>query len=231
MTAIHEQRMARFEKAGLYLVTSQALSAGRTTVDIVAAALEAGVGLIQLREKELPLRDYVALAERVRALTAEADALLIVNDRVDVALGIGADGVHLGQDDLPIPLARKLGPDLIVGASTHNVEEALRAQDEGASYINIGPLFPTGTKHWEGEFLGVEGLRRVAAVARVPFTVMGGIKPAHIPELTRNGATTIALVTAVTAAPNPAAAARELLALIRGHDGACPSMGWRTKPA
>ena len=112
-------------------------------------------------------------------------------------------------------MARKLGPDLIIGASTHNVEEALRAQDEGASYINIGPIYPTGTKHWEGAFLGFEGLRRVAAVARVPFTVMGGIKESHIPELVRNGARTIALVTAVTAAPDPAAAAQGLLAVIR----------------
>lgn len=216
MTGLHAQRMARFERAGLYLVTSQALSAGRTTIDIVKAALDAGVTLIQLREKELPLRDYVALAEKVRVLTAQAGALLIANDRVDVALAVGADGVHLGQDDFPIPLARRLGPDLIIGASTHDVAEALRAQTEGASYINIGPIFHTGTKRWEGEFLGLAGLRRVAAVARVPFTVMGGIKEHHIPELVRQGARTIALVTAVTAAPDPATAARGLLIAIRG---------------
>lgn len=214
MTGLHADRMRRFEQAGLYLVTSQALSAGRTTLEIVRDALSAGVSLIQLREKEMSLRDYVALAERVRALTTEAGALLIVNDRVDVALAVGADGVHLGQEDMPIPLARRLGPELIIGASTHDVAEALRAQDEGASYINIGPLFPTGTKRWEGEFLGLDGLARVAAVARVPFTVMGGIKAHHIPDLVRHGARTVALVTAVTAADDPAAAARGLLATI-----------------
>lgn len=214
MTGLHADRMRRFEQAGLYLVTSQALSAGRTTLEIVRDALSAGVSLIQLREKEMSLRDYVALAERVRALTTEAGALLIVNDRVDVALAVGADGVHLGQEDMPIPLARRLGPELIIGASTHDVAEALRAQDEGASYINIGPLFPTGTKRWEGEFLGLDGLARVAAVARVPFTVMGGIKAHHIPDLVRHGARTVALVTAVTAAADPAAAARGLLATI-----------------
>ncbi len=207
--------MARFERAGLYLVTSQPLSAGRTTLDIVKAALAAGVTLIQLREKDMSLREYVVLAERVRALTAEARALLIINDRVDVALGVGADGVHLGQDDLPIPHARRLAPDLIIGASTHDVEEALRAQAEGASYINIGPIFPTGTKRWERAFLGIEGLRRVAAAVCVPFTVMGGIKQDHIPDLVRAGARTIALVTAVTAAPDPEAAARDLLGTIR----------------
>lgn len=215
MTDVHVERMARFQQAGLYLVTSQPLSAGRMTGDIVKAALAAGVRLIQLREKEMPVRDYMALAERVRGLTAEAGALLIINDRVDVALAVGADGVHLGQDDFPIPQARHLAPDLIIGASTHDVEEALRAQAEGASYINIGPIFPTGTKRWEGEFLGIEGLRRVAAVAHVPFTVMGGIKESHIPDLVRAGARTIALVTAVTAASDLEAAARGLLETIR----------------
>lgn len=208
--------MARFERAGLYLVTSQALSAGRPTLDIVQAAVDAGVTLVQLREKDMVLRDYVVLAQQVRALTARAGALLIVNDRVDVALAVGADGVHLGQDDFPVPQARRLGPELIIGASTHNVEEALRAQNEGASYINIGPIYPTGTKRWAGEFLGIEGLRRVAAAARVPFTVMGGIKDSHIPGLVRHGVRTMAVVTAITAARDPAAAARGLLASIRG---------------
>jgi thiamine-phosphate pyrophosphorylase len=213
---MHAERMARFREAGLYLVTSQALSGGRTTVEIVAAALAGGVRLIQLREKEMPLREYVALAGRIRALTAEHGALLIINDRVDVALAVGADGVHLGQDDFPIPEARKLGPDLVIGASTHSIEEAVRAQVEGASYVNIGPLFPTGTKRWEGEFLGVEGMRRIAAHVQVPFSVMGGIKREHIPELVAAGARTIALVTAVTAAAHPEAAARELIEGIRG---------------
>lgn len=211
----HAERMQEFQAAGLYLVTSQPLSAGRTTLEIVEAALAGGARLIQLREKEMSLREYVRLAEQVRVLTARAGALMIVNDRVDVALAVGADGVHLGQDDFPIPAARRLGPDLIIGASTHSVEEALRAQDEGASYINIGPIYPTGTKVWEGAFLGIEGLKQIAAVARVPFTVMGGIKRDHIPGLLRAGATTIALVTAVTSAKDPAQAARDLLAALR----------------
>lgn len=218
-TDLHAERMRRFAEAGLYLVTSQPLSAGRPTVEIVKAALSAGVTLVQLREKDMPLGDYIRLAGEVRALTSAARALLIINDRVDVALAVGADGVHLGQEDFPVTLARRLGPDLIIGASTHDVREAQRAQDEGASYINIGPIFATGTKRWTGEFLGLEGLRQVAAVARIPFTVMGGIKPRHIPELVRAGARTIALVTAVTGAPDPAMAARELLAALRSARG------------
>ncbi|MEI6149282.1 MAG: thiamine phosphate synthase [bacterium] len=211
----HDERMRRFNAAGLYLVTSQSLSAGRSTQDVVRAALAGGVKLIQLREKELPLRAYVTLAQELRDLTAQAGALLIINDRVDVALAVGADGVHLGQDDFPVPAARRLAPDLIIGASTHSIEEARRAQDEGASYLNIGPVFPTGTKRWEGEFLGVEGVKRIARVTNIPFTVMGGIKQEHFSELVRAGARTLALVTAVTAAPDPCRAAEELLAALR----------------
>lgn len=211
MTTLHLDRMQRFQVAGLYLVTSQALSNGRTTLEIVKAALAGGVKLIQLREKEMALRDYVRLAGQVRALTFKAGCLLIINDRVDVALAVGADGVHLGQDDFPVPAARRLAPDLIIGASTHDVEEALRAQEEGASYVNIGPIYPTGTKVWEGAYLGIEGLRAIAAVTKVPFTVMGGIKQHHFPDLLKAGVRTIALVTAVTAAPDPEAATRMLL--------------------
>ena len=223
MNAQHAERMARFRRAGLYLVTSQALSSGRSTREIVEAALAGGVRLIQLREKDLPIRSYIALARELRTLTSAVGALLIINDRVDVALSVGADGVHLGQDDFPVKDARRLGPDLIIGVSTHSVEEAVTAQSDGASYINIGPIYPTGTKAWGGEFLGIDGLRSIAAVAQVPFTVMGGIKRDHIPDLIRAGAQTIALVTAITTAEDPAGATRELLAAIRpGHGaGAC----------
>jgi thiamine-phosphate pyrophosphorylase len=216
MTALHDERMARFVRAGLYLVTSRSMSAGRTTLEIVRSALAAGVSLIQLREKDLSVRELLGLAREVRGVTADAGALLIVNDRLDVALAAGADGVHLGQDDLPVRAARGIAPDLIVGASSHSEQEAVDAEQAGASYVNIGPLFPTSTKPWGREFLGMEGLRRVAARLSVPFTVMGGIKERHIPELVAAGARTIALVTAVTAAPDPEEAARGLLERVRG---------------
>ena len=207
--------MARFRAAGLYLVTSERLSAGRSTETIVRAALDGGVRLIQLREKELSAQALTALAQRVRALTAAAGALLLINDRLDIALAVGADGVHLGQDDLPIADARRLAPDLILGASTHDVAEVRAAEVAGASYVNIGPLFPTNTKVWTSAFLGIEGLRRIAPHVNLPFTVMGGIKAAHIPDLLHAGAQTIAVVTAVTAASDPRAAAADLLAKIR----------------
>ena len=207
--------MRRFQQAGLYLVTSQALSRGRSTLEIVDAALAGGVRLIQLREKEMSMPDFFRLAELLRARTARASALLIINDRVDVALAVGADGVHLGQADFPIVPARCLAPDLIIGASTHSPAEAKAAEHAGASYINIGPLFPTQTKALSGKFLGLEGLETITGLVTIPWTVMGGIKKEHIPDLLKAGARTIAVVTAVTAAADPAQAARDLLALLR----------------
>ena len=211
--------MRRFTEAGLYLVTSQALSGGRTTAAIMRAALAGGVRQIQLREKDMPIRAFLDLAAEARRLTAAAGALLIVNDRIDVALAVGADGVHLGQDDFPIAEARKIAPELIIGASTHSAAQAAVAEAAGASYVNIGPLFPTGTKAWSGEFLGLDGLKRIAPTVSIPFTVMGGIKREHIPGLVDAGARTIALVTAVTMAADPEAAARDLLADIFGAIG------------
>ena len=155
---LHESRMRRFLQAGLYIVTSQALSRGRSTLEIVDAALAGGARLIQLREKEMPVPDFLRLAEQIRARTTQANALLIINDRLDVALSVGADGVHLGQADFPIAPARRLAPDLIIGASTHSPTEAQAAEHADASYINIGPLFPTQTKQKSGEFLGLKGL-------------------------------------------------------------------------
>ncbi len=215
--SLHDERMQRFCKAGLYLVTSQSLSKGRSTIDIVRQALVGGVTLIQLREKDLPLSDMLELAREVRALTKPYGCLLIINDRIDVALAVGADGVHLGLADLPIEAARAISADLIIGASSHTIAEAEAAEAAGASYVNIGPIYPTETKIWTEEFLGVEGLVRMAPHVSIPFTIMGGIKRNHIPELCSAGARTLALVTAVTAASNPEQAARELLEDIRCH--------------
>jgi len=207
--------MEKFKKAGLYLVTSQTLSHGRSTEEIVKMALAGGVRLIQLREKDLPLPQQVRLAKKILAMTKKTGALLIINDRLDVALAGGADGVHLGQDDLPVASARKIAPDLIIGASTHSLMEALTAQRAGASYVNIGPLFPTRTKKWDKKYLGIRKMKQIASKIKIPFTVMGGIKAEHIPDLVKAGVKTIAVVTAVTAADNPQKAVKQLLALIR----------------
>jgi thiamine-phosphate pyrophosphorylase len=213
----HEARMHEFCRAGLYVVTGEELSAGRTTEEVVQAALEGGCRLIQMREKGRTVRELLALGRKLRAMTAAASAILIINDRVDIALAVDADGVHLGQDDLPINLARRIAPELIIGSSSHDEAEAAEAQALGASYVNIGPIFKTATKVWNEPYLGVERMREIASVLDVPFTVMGGIKHDHIPGLREAGARTIALVTAVTAADDPKQATAELLATIRGR--------------
>jgi thiamine-phosphate pyrophosphorylase len=202
--------MAAFEKADLYVVITEAFCAGRSALSILDAALDAGVTLVQLREKDCPDRELLARAEAFRERTADAGALLIVDDRVDVALAAGADGVHLGLDDLPIGAARRIAPDLILGASSHNRHEALAAQDAGASYVNIGPIFATQTKSVPTGAVGPAMLDTIVPDLRIPWTTMGGIKADTIAEVVARGARRAAVVTAVTAADDPAAAARQL---------------------
>ena len=206
---IHAERLRVFHQADLYVVITEALCAGRSAVEILDMTLAAGVRLVQLREKDLKGRALFALALEFRRRTEAAGALLIINDRLDIALAAGADGVHLGQDDLPVSAARSLGSELIIGASTHSLEEALAAQDAGASYVNIGPIFATLTK--EGATpLGPEMIDRIAPKLRLPWTTMGGIKKTNIDQVVSRGAKHPAVITAVTAAPDPTAAAREL---------------------
>lgn len=210
----HGERLALFDASDLYVVITGAFCAGRAPADVLAGVLAAGVKLVQFREKEGTDRALYAQCRVFRELTSAAGALLIVDDRVDLALACEADGVHLGQDDLPWEAARKLGPDLLIGASTHNVDEALAAQESGASYLNIGPIFSTQTKSLPMAALGPEALVEIAPRIRLPWTCMGGITGANIGSVVARGARHIALVTAVTAAPDPCAAAAELRRLM-----------------
>ncbi len=218
-----EQRLASFKKADLYVVITEAFCAGRSAPEVLIKTLQAGVRLVQLREKEWDDGPLYKRAKEFRRLTAAAGALFIVNDRVDLALAAGADGVHIGQDDLPISAARRIAPELIIGASTHSLEEALAAQEAGASYINIGPIFPTQTKSTPAP-LGLEAIERIAPRLRIPWTTMGGIKISNIHQVVSRGAQHPAVMTAVTAAPDPTAAALELRkAILDAHRPLRPS--------
>jgi thiamine-phosphate pyrophosphorylase len=210
MSSAREERARRFAGVDLYPVTGAEHSAGRTTIQIVEAVRAAGCRVVQLREKELSKADYFELALAVRGITSEAGMLMICNDHLDVALSVGADGVHLGDDDLPLAAARALAPELIIGASTHSLEQALAAESAGADYVNIGPIFPTSTKQSAARFLGPDAVERIAPHLSSPFTVMGGIKLDNVDQLLRAGARRIAVVTAVTAAEDPRAAAEAL---------------------
>ncbi|HEX9883071.1 MAG TPA: thiamine phosphate synthase [Desulfobaccales bacterium] len=209
-----EQRLAAFDQADLYVVITEAFCAGRAALEVLAMTLAAGVRLIQLREKEMADGPLYGLALEFRRQTAAAGALLIVDDRVDIALATGADGVHLGQDDLPLDAARRLAPELIIGASTHSLEEALAAQEAGASYLNIGPIFATQTKSIPAP-LGPEAIDQIAPRLRIPWTTMGGIKSANISQVVHRGARHPAVMTAVTAAADPTAAALQLRQMIK----------------
>jgi thiamine-phosphate pyrophosphorylase len=209
----HEQRLQAFHEADLYVVITEALCAGRTALEMLGMTLAAGVRLVQLREKDLNSRLLYELALEFRRQTQAVGALLIINDRLDIALASKADGVHLGQDDLPLSVARRLGPELLIGASTHSLEEALAAQEAGASYVNIGPIFATPTKE-DATPLGPEMIERIVPQLRIPWTTMGGIKKTNIDQVVSRGARHPAVITAVTATFDPTTAARELRQII-----------------
>jgi thiamine-phosphate pyrophosphorylase len=210
-----KERMGVFSAADLYVVITEAFCAGRSPIEVLAGALRAGVRLVQLREKQMADKALYDLALKFRALTEKFNALLVIDDRIDVALAIGADGVHLGQNDLPIEAARKLGSELIIGCSAHSMGEAVSAQKAGASYVNIGPIFDTQTKAGVTGPLGPRFVGAAAANLSIPWTVMGGIKASNVDLVLERGARIIAVVTAVTGVEDVAAACAELRKKIR----------------
>jgi len=211
----HARRMALLGQNDLYVVITESFCGGRPALAVLDAVLDAGVRLIQFREKDLDGGELFRRAAAFRERIPAGKALLIVDDRVDVALAVGADGVHLGQTDLPVAEARRIAPELVIGASSHNLAEALAAQAAGASYVNIGPIFATQTKALPTGAVGPQLISEIAPHLHVPFTCMGGIKAHNIGEVVARGARHVAVVTAVTEAPDIRAAALELRAAIR----------------
>ena len=203
---------------GTYLVTQASLSGDRDTETVVDAALAGGVDVVQLREKGRPARERVALARRLRESTAAAGVPLIVNDRVDVAVAADADGVHLGDDDLPVPAAREqLGPDAVIGRSVSTVSEAREAVAAGADYLGVGAVFETSSKDVDDdeEGIGTERVRAVADAVDVPFVGIGGIDADNAADVVAAGADGVAVISAITAADDPEAATRELDAAVQ----------------
>ncbi len=207
------ERLRAFTAADLYPVVSSEVTLGRDPADVIAAIAAGGAKLVQLREKNRCDRDLCELACRVREITWAHGMVLVIDDRVDIALACGADAVHLGQDDMPLEAARRIAPELVLGSSTHNLEEAEAALAAGADYINVGPVYPTQTKSVACGAVGTEMVRRVTERVKLPFSVMGGIKARHIPELLALGCRRIAMVTEVTQADDITARVRELRAL------------------
>jgi thiamine-phosphate pyrophosphorylase len=201
--------------ASLYVILDRNASAGRDLVQVLEAAVAGGCRMVQLREKAWPSGRLLPLAEQLRGRCAKAGVTFIVNDRVDLALAVEADGVHLGQDDLPPRAARPLlRPGMILGLSTHSVEQALAAQAAGADYVAVGSMFPTATKP-DFELVGPALIRKLRGDIHVPLVGIGGITPANVQEVIRAGADGVAVVSAVGAADDPRAACERFLALIR----------------
>lgn len=201
----------------VYPVSCEKLAAGRSDLEWLDGVLAGGAKIVQLRDKEADARTLYEKALAFRQKTSEAGALFIVNDRVDIALLSQADGVHLGNEDVPAAEVRRLAPGLIIGVSCNTPEQAATAKQRGASYYNIGPIFATQTKDGIKAFLGPEAIKDFSALSDLPFTCMGGIKKEHIAQLTAQGARRLAVVTALTQAADIAEETRQWIATITKH--------------
>lgn len=198
--------------SGLYVITDHIPETDRNPVIIAQAALEAGARIIQLREKYASARQLLSWARQIKELTQTRSALLIINDHVDIAMACGADGVHLGQDDLPAQEARKLlGSQAIIGVSAETDQEALEAEAAGANYLGVGPMFTTATKSDAGAPIGPERLRTIKQQVRIPVFGIGGINLTNFREVLEAGADGICVISAISRAPDIRAAVREFL--------------------
>ena len=207
---------------GVYFVTQGDLAGDRTTADVVEAAVAGGVDVVQVREKHATAREQYEVGRSVRAVTREAGVPLIVNDRVDVARAVDADGVHLGDDDLPVEVARdQLGPDAVVGRSVSTVGGAREAERAGADYLGVGALYRTATKETsEAETaIGLSRLSEIRAAVDLPAVGIGGVTAEEAADVVAGGADGVAVVSEIAAAADPERATRELVAAVEaGRD-------------
>lgn len=200
---------------GLYLVTDRALCGNRPLDDVIMQAVRGGASYIQLREKELSTRAFIEEAKRIRERLLPFRVPLIINDRVDVALAVHADGVHVGQEDMPFAVARELmGPDAMIGLSVETWEDVERAEELDVSYLGISPVFATPTKTDTKGVWGLEGVARIRAFSRHPLVAIGGLNAANSREVILAGADCVAVVSAICAASDPFGATKELSAII-----------------
>lgn len=198
---------------GLYLILDPVAFSGRNLVDVLNAAAEAGARLFQYRDKHASMKDAYLQAVRLRQASADVGAVLIINDRCDLALAVEADGVHLGQRDLPLAHARRLmGPDNIIGISTHRLDQVEAATRGGADYIGFGPIFHTGTKADHEPVVGLEGLRQVRTRTALPIFAIGGLEVDKVAEVKNAGADGVAVISTVANASDVGTAVRALLA-------------------
>ncbi len=199
----------------LYVITDEGLSHGRSHLLIAELAVAGGADVIQLRDKRLSGKEMYHVSKGMREITRKAGAMFIVNDRLDVALASKADGVHLGQDDLPLPEARAIAPaPFIIGISVESAEEARRAEQEGADYVAVGPVFPTGSKPDAGPALGTGRVAEIRKAVSLPVIAIGGIQATNAAEVVAAGADGLAVISAVVSQDDIPQAARHLRDII-----------------
>ena len=204
----------------LYVILDRAASRGRDLREILDGVIRGGGRIVQFREKEWPSRRCLPLLEELRGRAKGAGIRFVVNDRLDLALAVEADGFHVGQDDLPAPRARQLlPPSMFLGVSTHSLDQARRAQEDGADYVAEGSIFPTATKP-ESQLVGLDLVRAARQAVRAPLVAIGGITPDNAGEVIRAGADGVAVISAVCGAPDPTQATRLLLERIRAAKSA-----------
>ena len=195
----------------LYLCTDRILALGRSLEEAVEAAIAGGVTMVQLREKDASSREFYEMACAVRRITEARQVPLVINDRLDIALAVGAAGLHIGQSDLPLDAARKIaGNRLFIGVSARTLEEALSAQAGGADYLGVGAVFPTGSKADAGDAIGIEGLAAICSAVDIPVVGIGGIGPQNAQAVMKAGAAGIAVISAILSQPDIQAAAEQL---------------------
>ncbi len=181
----------------LYAITGEEFHPNRPLLEVMEEAILGGVDIIQLRDKTSKKREVLEKAKALRALTKKHDVLFIVNDHIDVALAVDADGIHLGQDDLPLAEARKILGDKIIGISTHQIEEARAAEAGGADYIGVGPIFPTNSKADVVDPVTTAYIEQVAAEITIPFVAIGGIKRHNVDQVIAAGATRVCMISEI----------------------------------
>ena len=194
--------MNNFLNSSIYGLTAESLSMGRNNIKVVSEMIKAGIKVIQYREKDKNSKEMYEECLAIRQLTKTAKVTFIVNDRLDLALAVDADGLHLGQDDMPIEIARRLlGNEKILGLSTHSPQEARMAEQSGlVDYIGVGPIFDTQTKKDAGKGLGLEYLEYVSNNIKLPFVAIGGIKEHNVQEVAKSGARIVAIVSDIVGA-------------------------------
>ena len=199
----------------LYLVTDRTLSLGRPLEWIVSEAVKGGVSFVQLREKELCTKDFLELAKALKCLLSPLNIPLVINDRVDIALAADADGVHIGQSDMPCEDARKLlGYDKIIGLSIESLEDAIAANNLDIDYIAYSPVFDTLTKTNTSRALGLEGIKKISSFTRYPSVAIGGINKSNATDVINSGANGISVVSAIMSAEDPLKSAKELRSIV-----------------